>query len=248
MADESKWREFFNQHAPIYLQNAFTRNTVAEADFIIAELGLTPGQAILDIGCGVGRHSIELSRRGFAMTGVDLSPGMLSEARQAAAAEGLEIEFILSDAAEFSASKKYDAAICLCEGAFCLLGAADDPVERDLKILRNINAALKPGGGFILTALSALRHIRHYSKEEMDKGIFDPLTLVETCEMEFDTPEGKKSVQARERGYVATELELMHKISGFEVIGVYGGTAGNWGHRGLDPDEYELMVVSRKAG
>lgn len=246
MIKTSEWEQFFDGHAPVYMENCFTRNTTAEVDFVLEELGVSPGSRILDIGCGAGRHAVELAKRGYAVTGVDLSTGMLAEAGRAAEAAGVEVKLVHSNAAEFSADRLFDGAICLCEGAFCLLGTEDHPTERDLAILCNIHAALKPGAGFVLTALSALRMARQHSQEDVVNGAFDPITMAETSVMELDTPEGKKSVKLRERGYVPTELSLLLSIAGLEVRGIWGGTAGNWGRRVIELDEMEIMVVAAK--
>ena len=78
MTEKSTWEAFFDAHAPVYEENVFTKNTVREADFLVEELAPPPGGRILDVGCGTGRHSIELARRGYSVTGVDLSFGMLA--------------------------------------------------------------------------------------------------------------------------------------------------------------------------
>jgi len=70
MPTSNDWERYFDAHAPCYMQNVFTRDTIAEVDFLVGELGLTSGSAVLDVGCGTGRHSIELAKRGFTMTGV----------------------------------------------------------------------------------------------------------------------------------------------------------------------------------
>lgn len=246
MADKPAWEEFFDHHCEVYMDNVFTKDTAREVAFLIEELNLPQGSKILDIGCGTGRHTVELARYGFKMTGVDMSTGMLKHARAAAEKAGVELTLIHADATKFETDRQFDAATCLCEGAFCLLSLEEDPVEHDLAILQNINKALKPSGRLIMTALSALKKIREFSAEDIKSGKSDPKYIIENFEMEFDTPEGKKSVQVRERGYVASELTLMLRQAGFEVENIWGGTAGNWGRRPIDPDEWELMVVARK--
>ena len=246
MAGPNEWEAFFDGHAPAYMDNVFTKNTLQEVDFVLEELGLPAGSHILDVGCGAGRHAVELAVRGYQVTGVDISSGMLAQAEQAARKAGVEVELIHADATQFTLDRSFDAAICLCEGAFSLLGGRDDAIQHDLDILRHIHAVLKPGARLILTALNACRMIRHATQDDMDVGRFDPLTMTEVCTMEYDTPDGKKTVQLRERGYVPTELTMLCRQAGFEVEHVWGGTAGNWGRRKIDLDEIEIMVVAKK--
>ncbi len=240
--DKHDWERFFDEHAGSYMDNVFTRNTLAEVDFLLELLSVEPGDHILDIGCGAGRHSVELARRGYQVTGVDISAGMLAQAANAAEQAGVTVTWIKADATRYTADRLFDAAICLCEGAFSLLTLADDPIEHDLAILGNIQAALKPGSGFLLTALNGLRKIREYNQEDVISGVFDPLTTTDLYKME----EGEVSVMVRERGYVPSELALLCRTAGFEVQHIWGGTAGNWGRRPVDLDEIELMVLARR--
>lgn len=71
------WEEFFDGFAPRYEAEPWVKNTLAEVDFLVEALAIAPGQRVLDMGCGTGRHAIELARRGFSVTGVDISAGML---------------------------------------------------------------------------------------------------------------------------------------------------------------------------
>src|SRR3954469_24093478 len=80
---------------PAYLRNAFTMGTEQEVDFLVDALELRPGMRVLDAGCGPGRHSLALARRGIAVVGVDASPDFVELARSEAG--GLPVEFVEAD-------------------------------------------------------------------------------------------------------------------------------------------------------
>lgn len=65
-----------------YLRYSFTRGTRQEVDFIVAALGLEVGDRILDIGCGPGRHALELAERGMRVHGIDISETFVEIARE----------------------------------------------------------------------------------------------------------------------------------------------------------------------
>ncbi|KPK75173.1 MAG: cyclopropane-fatty-acyl-phospholipid synthase [candidate division Zixibacteria bacterium SM23_73] len=246
MAKRNEWEKFFDGHAPVYMGNTFTKNTVEEVDFVLNELELPPGSSILDIGCGTGRHAIELAKRGSQVTGIDISSGMLLEAEKAAKKAKVFVEWIHTDATKYKSNKLFDAAICLCEGAFGLLGLEDGPLDHDLTILKNINVALKQNAKLVSNALNGCAMIRKYSQADVESGRFDPDTMVEIHPVEYETSDGKKSVMVKERGYVPTELVILFGQAGFEVENIWGGTAGNWRKGKLDLDEVEIMLIGRK--
>ncbi|OPY48091.1 MAG: bifunctional 3-demethylubiquinone-9 3-methyltransferase/ 2-octaprenyl-6-hydroxy phenol methylase [Methanosaeta sp. PtaU1.Bin028] len=244
MIEKSTWEEFFDAHAPVYEDNVFTKNTIPEVDFLVEEFALQPGSSILDIGCGTGRHSIELAKRGYAVIGLDLSSEMLSRAAAAAKSAGVNVNWIRANAAKFSPPGKYDGAVCLCEGAFGLLGRNDDSIYQPLSILCNISRSLKPQAKAVFTVLNGVAMIRRHSNEDVAKGRFDPLTMVESSEC--PPGEGLLPVAVRERAFVPTELVMLFCLAGMDVLNMWGGTAGNWGRRPLDLDEMEIMIVARK--
>jgi len=243
---ENSWKIFFNRHAPNYMDEVFTKNTKKEVDFIEEELNLPKGSLILDVGCGTGRHAIELAKRGYKVTGIDISKEMLKEAKKRCREEAVSVNFKQSDATDFKVEELYDACICLCEGAFGLLSEGEDPLERDMKILRNINQALKPGAKFLLTALNGLRMIRIYNDEDVKNGVFDPINIVENHPMSDYIKDAPEDLILREKGFVPTELIHMLKTMGFLVENIWGGTAGSWNREELKMDEMEIMIVSKK--
>lgn len=245
MKTRTAWQEFFDGHAPNYLQNCFTKNTLAEVDFLIDALGLNAGDSVLDVGCGTGRHAIELARRGYRVTAVDISAGMLEQARKDAQAAGVEVRWRQDDATSFAFSYQFDAVICLCEGAFGLLGRSDDPIGQPLAILRRVEAALRPSAKCLFTVLNGFAMARRHSNADVIENIFDPLGLTELSDVKPVPVAG--GGQMRERGFVPTELTLLFQTAGLQVLNIWGGTAGHWGRRPVDLDEMEIMVLACKA-
>ncbi len=188
---------------------------------------------------------MELARAGLAVTGLDISAGMLREARAAADAAGAQLELVRGDATTFDLGRVFDAAVCLCEGSFGLLGG-DDPLEHDAAVLGRAFAALRPGAPFVLTALNGLRMVRDATPDQVERGAFDPATLTTSYEMEWQAEDGPRRLPVRERGYAPSELALLCRTAGFTVEHVWGGTAGQWGRRPVELDEMEIMVVMRR--
>jgi len=248
MSANEGWRAFFDGHAPFYMQNAFTRNTEAEVEFLVGELRLSPGARLLDLGCGTGRHAVELARRGYRMIGVDLSRGMLRQAQAATQAAGVSVDWIQADAKRFAAVACFDGAICLCEGSFGLAEAGEDPIAHDEAIACALARCLRPGARLVLTALNGRRLMHQYSAEDVAAGAFDPATLTERVPLEWDSETGPRKTLACEHGHCPEGLQALFETAGFSIEHVGGGTAGDWGHRPLDPDEYEIMLIAKRTG
>jgi 2-polyprenyl-3-methyl-5-hydroxy-6-metoxy-1,4-benzoquinol methylase len=136
------YEELFENYAVKYDNESFTQGTVGECDFIENEIKFNKLTRILDIGCGTGRHAIELSKRGYIVTGIDLSEAQLKQARFKASRQNLKIDFQKQDARGINFSKEFDLVIMLCEGAFPLM----ETDEMNFKILHNASNALKPKG------------------------------------------------------------------------------------------------------
>jgi len=112
------YEELFHDFADKYDRENFTAGTTGEVDFIEKEISFNKEARILDIGCGTGRHSLELSKRGYDVTGIDLSPSMVKKAKELARKKNLKIDFQVRDARDFDFKGAFDLAIMLCEGAF----------------------------------------------------------------------------------------------------------------------------------
>jgi SAM-dependent methyltransferase len=240
------WQRFFDGFAERYDKEVFTQNTDAEVRFMIEHLRPPAGSRILDLGCGTGRHSVALAASGYDVTGVDLSRGMLDVAARRAADAGVTVSFEQQDAAQLDLAGRFDLAICLCEGAMCLLTDDDDPLERDMRILANVFASLKPGGRFLLNVLNACRQIRLYSDADVASGRFDVLNLTEASDAPMIVSNDASTFKLRERGYTPPEIKRMLRATGFIDVRVYGGTAGAWQLAAPKLDEMELMLFANK--
>ena len=146
---------------PAYLRNAFTYGTEQEVGFLVDALGLRAGQRVLDVGCGPGRHALALARRGLRVHGVDLSPEFIELATRAASEEGLDASFEVRDVRDLEPAPEYDAAICICQGGFGLLGG-----EWEERVFARIVDAVRPGGGLAVSAFHAHFAVRHLEAGE----------------------------------------------------------------------------------
>ncbi len=154
-----QWYEsLFENYAKKYDAECFTQGTIGECDFIEKEINRNKSIRILDIGCGTGRHSIELTKRGYTVTGVDLSESQLSMANEKARVANVNIKFSRCDARQLPFNNEFDLAIMLCEGAFPLM----ETDEMNYQILRGAGRSLKPGGNssLLLSTDSSISSIR----------------------------------------------------------------------------------------
>jgi ubiquinone/menaquinone biosynthesis C-methylase UbiE len=236
------WEQFFDFYAPRYDDETFTSNTVFETEFLLREMPLQSGMKVLDIGCGTGRHAIALAAKGIVMTGLDISSGQLAEARKKAELAGVAVRFIQADAADFTLAEQFDAAICLCEGAFGLLSIDDDPLTHERAVLQNLATVLKPGAPLLMTVLNAFEIIRRCSDGDVAAGKFDPYTLTRVVRLGELYPALGPEIKVKEKCFTPMELRLLLENAGFAVDQLCGGTAGNWNRQTLSLDEIEIMV------
>ena len=152
----------------------------AECDFVVSTLELEPGSRVLDLCCGQGRHAVELARRGFQVTGLDLSEYLLGLARQKAEQAGIEVELVRGDMRDLPWRSEFDAVINM----FTSFGYLESE-EEDERVLRAVHEALRPGGRMLLDLPSwdrmATRHTPRnwYEHEEclvLDDDEWDPVT------------------------------------------------------------------------
>ena len=251
-----KWyEELFRDYGEKYENESFAQGTVGECDFIEKEIGRGHGARILDIGCGTGRHAIELAKRGYAVVGIDLSESLLKKAEEKALARGLGIDFQRIDARSLPFASEFDLAIMLCEGAFPLM----ETDEMNFCILQGAAKALKPGGKLIFTTLNGLFPLFHSLDEffaadrkegnaEYGNHSFDLMTFRDhNTTTVVDDLGNKKELQCDERYYVPSEIAWLLKSLGFAQIDIFGARLGAFSRADkLTADDFEMLVVAEK--
>jgi SAM-dependent methyltransferase len=252
----TRWyEELFEDYAEKYDRECFTQGTVGECDFIEKEIAGIKTTRILDIGCGTGRHAIELARRGYAVVGIDLSESQLRRAGEKAAAQGLRVDLRRHDARSLPFSGEFDLAIMLCEGAFPLM----ETDEMNFQILQGAANALKPGGKFIFTTLNGLFPLFHSVREffaarkpeggaEYRDNTFDLMTFRDHNLTTFVDDRGnQKELSCNERYYVPSEITWLLKSLGFAVVDIFGARLGAYSREDqLTTDDFEMLVVAEK--
>ena len=144
-----------------YLRYSFTKGTRQEVDHVVAALGLRPGDRVLDVGCGPGRHSHELAARGIVVHGIDISQRFVDLA-SAAAVPGATFERL--DARHLPFEDEFDAVVCLCQGAFGLMTADGD----DGLVVAGMARALRDGGRLALSAFNSYFAVRYHEEASFD--------------------------------------------------------------------------------
>ena len=250
----TKWyEELFSNFGENYDREAFTHGTVGECDFIEREIDHDRTLPILDIGCGTGRHAIELARRGYRVTGVDLSPSQLERARTKAAAAGVAVNFQQADARALPFENDFGLALILCEGGFSLM----ETDEMNYLILEGTARALRDGGKLILTALSALFPLHRSLQEPLNQGGntetgaggFDLMTFRFRSELTFRDDGGvEKTLQCDERHFAPSEIRWWLHSAGFGEIAIHGARLGAFSRNDpLKVDDLEILSIAVKS-
>jgi SAM-dependent methyltransferase len=232
---------------PAYLRYSFTKGTVQEVGFLIDALGLAPGSTVLDVGCGPGRHSIELARRGMLVTGIDISEAFITLATEAAQGEQLtSAAFMVGDARALTKVLKrveYDLVLSLCQGGFGLVGRAEDG-QADATVFDQMAALVAPDGRLVVSAFSAYFQLRHL--EERDS--FDAATGVNHERTEIRSADGtqRKEVDLWTTCFTPLELRLLAERAGLRVDHLWSVTPGDYEARSPDLEHPEFLLVARR--
>jgi SAM-dependent methyltransferase len=222
--------------------------TLREVEFIEASLGVKPGGQVLDIGCGYGRHAIELVQRGLDVTGLDLSLALLLRAADEAQRRAMSVNFVHADMREMAFEKQFDGAYCMLTS----FGYFDE--ETNLRVAEGIARALKPGGRFLLDLVN-----RDYVVSDLPSRVWwegNGCVVLEEVDFNFHTSrilthrsivfeDGRQIEQEISvRAYSLHEIGRLLRQAGFRVIDISGGlaTRGNF----FGATSRNLLILAEK--
>ncbi|MDR3565869.1 MAG: class I SAM-dependent methyltransferase [Negativicutes bacterium] len=220
--------------------------TDQEVGFIKKVLNMPDGSELLDLHCGYGRHTIELAKQGFHVTGVDANQAFLDIARQKAEEEHVPVVFRLCDMRELDYSGQFDAVINM----FAAFGYFSD--EENAMVLRRVAEALRPGGLFLIDLLNRdwmvrnnlNRYWRHPSGEyvlsykvELKQGIVTMKRVL--INQVTDT---KTQYEFVLRAYSLPELQSILEKNRLKVRATYGGFDG----RIYNADAPRMIILTEK--
>jgi SAM-dependent methyltransferase len=215
---------------------SWVENTKGEVDFIIESLQLHGKERILDLACGFGRHSLELSRRGYSVVGVDITTTFISDAQATALKEHLDAEFIQSDVLNLHFLNEFDVVLNMADGA---IGYFDTEAE-NLKLFDIISQALREGGKHLMGICSADHAQKYFPKRHWEAGnqslsladftwnneksrmIYKNHVFLFGHELEKISDSFPKDDDNGIRLYTRKELKFILNQRGLEVINIYG--------------------------
>lgn len=231
---------------------AWTDRTESEVDRVLKILRPRGGERVLDLACGSGRHSLELRRRGFEVVGADISPELLEIAREEAAEQGLEVDFVEADLRELDFDAEFDLVLSLNDGAIGYL----ETEEENLRLFEVVARALKPGGRH----LSQLPNVLYAQEHLPQKSWISGEAMIELVEHRWNKRnrymEGAmipvrfgevldelKPIEFRQRLYTVEEMEAIYRGVGMEMTTTFHGSGKP---RQPTAKQFEVFFEGRK--
>jgi SAM-dependent methyltransferase len=231
---------------PVLFPQSRIEKASEEVDCIISLAGIKPGSKVLDLCCGVGRHALELARRGYTVTGIDRTKSYLQKAIRQAKREQLEVEFVQDDMRRFARPKTFDIILNL----YTSFGYFEDPTE-DRQVIKNACRSLKKNGMLFMDMIGKEIIARIFT--ERDWRDSDGVLILEErkvrgnwqyTENRWIIIDGEKRSEVRftHRPYSAVEIEAILLDCGFVCVEIFGDLEGN----PYDHTAKRLVVLSRK--
>ena len=249
MTDRGSWHDqdaFWELVEPMLFNTQRLELAKEQVQQVEKLLQLPGGARILDLCCGVGRHSIELADLGYAVTGVDRTQRYIEQARQTALERGLGPVFLVGDMRDYRSPDGYDAVLNM----FGSFGYFADEAD-DRKVVANMYEALRPGGQVLIETMGKEILARQFQERNWHE-VDDLLILSEQkitqnwgrVETRWIAIRGTERIEHHVsiHSYSAVELSSLLADGGFREIRVFGSLDGIE----YNQDAQRLVVVARK--
>jgi SAM-dependent methyltransferase len=232
---------FYNPASPAALAKA-----PSEAAFVLKQLKLKKGAALLDLCCGPGRHAVEFAKKGLAVTGVDFSSEYLGEAAARAKKRSVRLRLLRGDMRRLKFSGEFDAAVNLFTSFGYFLNFSDD-----IGTLRGVTRALKPGGLFLMDIINGgyiRKHFRGRHWEDLGAYFLLEDTLLTADGMHTTwtrlPSNGGRAVSRTffTRLYDKKRISSALGKAGFKPLKFFGGFSGG----PLSDDSVRLICLAKK--
>ncbi len=240
--DEKLWKGV----APLLFNQKCIETAAEEVKQAVKLSGIRKGAKVLDLCCGIGRHSVELARRGFNVIGVDLTEEYIDKARRKARAQGLNVQFIRDDMRRFCQLDYFDAAINM----FTAFGYFENPAD-DRRVLTNIYYSLRKGGTLIIDVvgkeiIARIFCRRHWDEDNgriflQERKIRQDWSWIDNRWIILENGK-RREFRFGHRIYSAAELTGLLKDCGFSSVRIYGDLTG----ADYDHNAKRLIAVAKK--
>jgi SAM-dependent methyltransferase len=246
---KQSWYEqdgFWETFAPALFTNERMLSAKEEVGQILSLLKLQSGTSICDLCCGPGRHSLELGRLGFSVTGVDRTTVYLEEAKKKADEQGVKIRFVQEDMRRFCEPSAFDAVI----NVFTSFGFFEDAAD-DKRVLENVYKSLKDGGKFLIDIMGKEVLARIFQekrwREEDGVIILEEAKVSENwstvdCRWIIIKDDKRDECRFSLRLYSAAELGELLQSCGFGQVEFFGDLSGS----AYDKTAKRLVVAAHK--
>lgn len=231
-----------------------SNQTEREVEFIQKALILNGDEKILDLGCGFGRHSLELARQGFEVVGVDISSELIAQAKAQAKLIGSNIDFICADFRDLSFRSEFDVVLNICDGAIGYL----ETDEENYKMFKLIAQALKTGGKNLMHIPNTeyarkklprkfwhegneMLELNELDWDEVNKNMFRTVYSIKYGEVFQALKPPKHSCL---RLYSLEELAALITPLNMKILGTYRDFSGK--SAASDDSEYLIVITSKR--